>query len=169
MPRNCRGKRIRDVFYSRTDDPDVWECKCGTTRKQSGSGYTDLVTYVVYQHSSEYDALIRNSSSHSAFSNSPNLFYNSKTAQVHGFLDLVLNGLHPFYVTENHVFRGSIRFPPLRYRTLMKFMHMLTRHVEAKITRRLPEKFAVVFDGWSENQTYFAGIFATVPDDTDVG
>ena len=46
---------------------------------------------------------------------------------------------------------------------------MITHYAEAKITRRLLEKFAVVFDGWSENQTQIVGIFATFPGDTDVG
>ena len=139
MPIKSRSKRIRDLFYFPTDDSDDWERKFGTTRKQSGSGYTNLLTIVLPQHSSDYDALIGNSSYHSSFSNSQNLFCNSKTVQVHGQLDLVVNGLRPLYVTENPVFRKIIRFPPLRYGTLMKHMHVLTLHVESNITRRLPE------------------------------
>ena len=50
-------------------------------------------------------------------------------------------------------------------KTLKKYMFRLVRAVEKKITTivNAAPKFAVVFDGWSEDATHFIGLFITCP------
>ena len=45
----------------------------------------------------------------------------------------------------------------------MKYMKELTHELEAKISSILPEKFALVFDGWSldGSSTHYMAVFAT--------
>jgi hypothetical protein len=45
----------------------------------------------------------------------------------------------------------------------MNIMQLLTEYVQQKIRHLLPEVFALVFDGWTFDQTHYSGIFATFP------
>ena len=41
----------------------------------------------------------------------------------------------------------------------MKYINLLTRHVELKLTSSLPDKFALIFDGWLCGTTHDTGTF----------
>ncbi len=45
----------------------------------------------------------------------------------------------------------------------MDYLTRLTKCVEGKIDNLLPDKFALVFDGWSDDSTHFVGVFASYP------
>ncbi|ETV86973.1 hypothetical protein H257_01991 [Aphanomyces astaci] len=51
----------------------------------------------------------------------------------------------------------------------MKYMHALCYHVERKIASQLPDKFALVHDGWSHGSTHYLAIFATFPSSDPIG
>lgn len=42
-------------------------------------------------------------------------------------------------------------------------MEHIPRHLEEKIAFMLPEKFALVFDGWSTHDTHYVAVFETYP------
>lgn len=58
-------------------------------------------------------------------------------------------GLQPFSIVENVVMRRHFRHTSISVDTLMRYMHRLTKVVEKRISAMLPEKFGIVFDGWS--------------------
>lgn len=45
----------------------------------------------------------------------------------------------------------------------------LTSILETKVSNALPEKFSLVFDGWSSGDTHFVAIFAAFPSFTSCG
>ena len=51
---------------------------------------------------------------------------------------------------------------PISRPTFMKFMDLVTKEVEKKVSEKLPEKFGIIIDGWSDMSTssYYLGIFA---------
>ncbi|MEM9079038.1 MAG: hypothetical protein AAGC43_18510 [Bacteroidota bacterium] len=51
----------------------------------------------------------------------------------------------------------------------MKYLHKLTIVVEKKVAERLPDKFAIIFDGWSGGDTHFVGVYATFPSNNSLG
>ena len=51
----------------------------------------------------------------------------------------------------------------------MKYVFKLTHHVEKKIAKVLPDRFSIMFDGWSSAGTYYVGIYATFPSVKSVG
>lgn len=169
--RPSRGHRIRDAFFTQKEgNPQEWVCKCGAKRKQQGSGYTNLVSHVEKQHANDLHNLLSDTTfNETPSSASESLFLNSKTVQIHGWMDLVVHGLLPFSITENQVFARNVRYKSISRKTLSKYMHDLTQRVEAKISAKLPKKFAIVFDGWSANQTHFVGMFATYPNQFECG
>lgn len=57
--------------------------------------------------------------------------------------------------------RRNINTDSIYYNTLIKPMDLLTRHVERKISCTLPDQSFQVFNGWSNRDTLYIGIFAS--------
>ena len=47
---------------------------------------------------------------------------------------------------------------PISENTL-KFITLIAREVESEIPKMLPEKFGIIFDGWSHHGTHYVGVF----------
>lgn len=47
-------------------------------------------------------------------------------------------------------------------------MEKLTNQVEIKIRHRIPEHFALVFDGWSHGDNHYVGIYASFTSKDDI-
>ena len=45
--------------------------------------------------------------------------------------------------------------------TFMKYLNIVTEATEKKISKQLPCKFALMFDGWSHMSTHYVAIFAS--------
>lgn len=112
--RNIGGNKVRGAFFVvSTTEPDVWVCKCGTIRKQTGTGYTNLVSQVKSEQFQDYQNLVSEliSSSEDGSRNlsAPTFFCRLKPVQYHGWNDLVINGLHPFSVVDSEIYRRNIK------------------------------------------------------------
>ncbi|KAH9108067.1 hypothetical protein AeMF1_016685 [Aphanomyces euteiches] len=51
----------------------------------------------------------------------------------------------------------------------MKWMEKLSDGVEKKISDLLPDKFAIVFDGWSLGSTHYVAVFVSFPSSDSIG
>jgi len=80
----------------------------------------------------------------------------------------IILGLNPFYAVEDATITEFSKFGTMSYKTLMKYFDLLTFRVEKKIAAELPDKFCLVFDGWTSSKTHYIGIFATFPADTEL-
>ena len=50
------GKRVRDMFYTKYEKgAKVWICSCGTKRRQTGTGYSNLISHVRDCHLKELE------------------------------------------------------------------------------------------------------------------
>lgn len=82
------------------------------------------------------------------------------TCRVHGWLQYTIHNLRPFNSCENlDVFR-HIKHETISQKTLLKYVENLTELVEKKLSQLLPEKFALMLDGWSTTNTHYIGIMA---------
>jgi len=138
-----------------------------------GSGYSNLVQHVQCAHPNDYvkiiDDIKKTVETPSASSNADSFFFPKKTIRLYGWLDLVINGMLPFSTVTNPVFGRNVKFESISRNTLKKYLSLLTREVEAKIRSALPQKFCLVFDGWSHLQTHFLGVYATFPSRSPTG
>lgn len=66
---------------------------------------------------------------------------------------------------ENPVFTRNMHYESISCNTIRKYLSSLTEHVESKIKTLLPNKFALVFDGWSTGSKHFECLFAVFPKD----
>ncbi len=177
------GKSVRDAFFRRENESsNVWICKCGATRKLSGTSYSNVVSHVRSDHPKEYQVLVDELSMKSTAENNvtkpesstitaeaKQFFYRRRTTHIFGWFEFVVDGLQPFSVVENPTFLKQSRFDPISRKTLAKYLEALSSSVEEKIAQILPDKFAIVFDGWSCGDTHYVAVYATFPYNTPVG
>ena len=116
-----KGKAVRDVFFTQcNDDPNYWICRCGTKRKQAGTGWTNLVTHVIKDHAEEYAALRHSDESYQG-STSGNLslhIYSKKASNIFGWLKFISSCNQPFYVSEKEEFVSHIKYEKINVDTL---------------------------------------------------
>jgi hypothetical protein len=70
----------------------------------------------------------------------------------------------PLSTCDKPNFRKYVNLPKISSNTLIKYMHRLTRAVEAKVSDCLSEKFPIVFDGWTlkGTSTHYVCVLAQV-------
>lgn len=158
-----KGKRLAELCFTRNAlGGSIWTCFCCAKRVQNGSGYPNLVSHVQnahadYLHAQELCAVPETREGTSSF------FWTSKTKQLFAWIDLIVMGLLPFSFCEKECITKHIREAPISVNALKKHMAALTTLVESKISDMLPEKFAIVLDGWSAGDTHYIAMFATFP------
>ncbi len=160
--REFSGKRISEFFFRRSEEDDtVYECKCGNKRNRTGTSYTNLVSHVQKAHP-DYLGLMRKGNMHGQ-SHLDNYFPMSKAKHIHGWIDLIVNGLMPFSSIEKPIICCHVKHEPFSLNTLMKYLSAITEIVERKIAMILPQKICLIFDGWTSDSTHYLGVFATFP------
>ncbi len=97
------------------------------------------------------------------------MFYSRKVVNKHGWQEFVIHGLLPFSVAENVQYRKHVKYQSISVKSLRKYVDLLTSKVEAKISALLPNKFGIVFDGWSQGDTHYASVLATYSTETPIG
>ncbi|ETL89653.1 hypothetical protein L917_11446, partial [Phytophthora nicotianae] len=135
-------------FYFRPcrDDHDevileYFRCRCGTVRKQTRrNGYSNLMQQVPREHP-DYEAIMLAAS----------------TAETGSMLSY--NNL-PLSFCENRAARRYTNLDPICVETLVSAMDSLTRVVERAIAAELPERFGLLFDGWTHASQHFIAAFA---------
>ncbi|RHZ25905.1 hypothetical protein DYB26_007287 [Aphanomyces astaci] len=162
-----RGMPFAVLYFTRTSPgSSVWVCKCGKHRTQNGSGYSNLMSHIEREHPEfvHYDALDP-ATQQSVFAS-----LTPKPVQaVHRWLTWITASLMPFSFCENDMARRFTTLGTISVKTLMKWMHVMGRWMESKISETLPESFAIVYDGWTSGSTHYVAMFATFPNDSHRG
>lgn len=168
------GKRVRDEFYTKLNsESNTYVCKCGCKRKVSGHGYTNLVDHVRRDHPDELRDFLAavgkgEVSISSASTKGHSIFFRKQTVHLHGWIHFVVMGLQPFSIVSNPVLCQHTKYDTITLPTLNKYLGRLTKAVEVKISKLLPEKFSIVLDGWTSSSTHYVAIFATFPSDSEI-
>lgn len=79
-----------------------------------------------------------------------------RTRKTHAWLDVVIMCLFQFAIVKNETLRKHFAHGSLSVSTLRKYMHRLSRYVEVTVASALPDKFALIFDGWSSHDSQFS-------------
>lgn len=137
----------------------IWTCKCGNKRKKlERGGWTNLEEHVLKQHPNylcEMPSVIDKTSRMKDY------YVDAKTANLFGWIEWILSENLPFTFCEKKMTRKYSNLSPLSVKTLKKYMLLLASYVEKKIvTQELPNKFGLVYDGWTNKSTHFIALFA---------
>lgn len=74
-------------------------------------------------------------------------------------------GLHPFYFCEQNATRRHFWHSTINILALMRCMEILANIVKEKMKAILPDRLAIVFDGWTGGESHYVSVFATFPSD----
>ena len=156
-------KTVADCFYSAcSDDPGKRKCNlCDKDYCTNKDGYTNLKNHIEKCHPNEFEDFKQRIgvTKRADFE----FGFPKKTRKIAAWLEIVMMCLLPFSTVTNLYMRKHSAHDGISVNTLKKYMHLLTSHVEKRISHALPEKFGLVFDGWSSNDTHFVALFATYP------
>lgn len=166
------NKELVHSFFKRdlnVKDKSIWECKCGVRRQKNKYGYTNLMSHIRSDHAQQIALIEGAGAGTDAQALITSHFQPKKGKNIHAWIEIVVIDLHPFCIVESEVLRRHVSIEPISINTLKKYMTGLVKVVEEKITALLPEKFCLIFDGWSNGDTHYLGVFATYPSENSVG
>ncbi len=142
---------------------------------QPGSGFTNFVQHVSHANSDKYKDFLSDynriggSNTTSAASASQQLFHSKRAQQITSWIDIIVNGLQSFPILQNPVFVRNINYDRVSHHILMKYIARLTKRVESKISHLLPDRFALIFDGWSTSSTRYSSVYTSIPSQNSLG
>lgn len=73
----------------------------------------------------------------------------------------------PLNEVDNPITRSMFKVKPVSSKSIRKYILSLVPLVEDSIKILLPEKFALMFDGWTDSSTHFVALFATFLKDNE--
>lgn len=136
-------------------------------RKRTTTSYENLLSHIRTAHP-DYETLMV-SDKQLTQSQVDRFFTSAKSSSYYGWYDLVINCLLPFSTVENLTMRENVRHDSISLSTFTRHLPALSQLVEKKVAELLPNKFALVFDGWTNRMTHFLGVFASFPDSNQEG
>ncbi|POM81029.1 LOW QUALITY PROTEIN: Hypothetical protein PHPALM_1062 [Phytophthora palmivora] len=82
------------------------------------------------------------------------------TKNLFGWLQWVVKCNLLISFCENKLALRYTRLKPVSVETLRRTMETVTRSVERSVAAEIPEKFGLIFDGWSHHSEHYVAVFA---------
>jgi len=160
----------RDVclFYftpvgdSLTTKNGEWLCnKCGKTKLKSG-GWTNLLNHlgscVGSNYKAEFQALATDKTrSITSFI----LRVNEAEQDMFRWIEWIVMQSLPLQVVDNSLTREGMKYKPITSKLLRKYILATAKLMSESIAEKLPDKIALVFDGWTVGSVHYIGISAS--------
>ena len=172
------SKTICEAYFG--DKPEdiennVWRCKCGTQRQCDVShyGYTNLVGHVKSKHPDLNEVLVMSSKTSATSGTSQELIPQKQTSlkfvidpkcnDIYKWIDWIVMDELELSFCEQERTRGYTNLSTTCNKTLKKYMFKLRDAVKEKVRNMVAEHhcFALIFDGWTEDNTHFIGTCIT--------
>ena len=142
-------------YFTKMDNSDMWKGKCGKIlKKKQGTGWSNLTVHIRTQHEN---------STPKSNQGTLDFMHCRKSENIYGWIEWVCMDLKPFAFVENELTRKYSCLEKITITTLEKYMHLLTNEVEKVHARELPDKIALMIDGWIRGSTHFLGVVACYP------
>lgn len=169
---NPSSKSICHLFFGRRPhnvSSNTWKCKCGLQRKCNvvKFGYNNLMTHIKAKHPDYQEIYAVQSSATKESDSQPqevpqltlNYMIDTKSRFVYKWIDWIVMDEHELNFCEKSRTRENSKLGVISSKTLRKYIFKLVNEVEKKITSFAAEasRYALVFDGWTEDSTHFIG------------
>jgi hypothetical protein len=90
----------------------------------------------------------------------------SESKNIYGWIDLIIAEKFPFSHVSKEKVRRYSNLAHISRTTLMKYLDQLAFDCEGVLIGKVPDRFAIIFDGWDDgNSTNYLGIFVTYYDE----
>jgi hypothetical protein len=156
-------------FFKFCDDSaDKWKCVCGKLLTQKkGTGWTNLVNHLKAQHPDW-----QMEQNQAKMENFLDVVSKPTTSaeNVHSWLEWICLGMKPFSFLTDPLTRKYSNLNSISINTFKKYMDSVVHHVEEEISAFLPDKFALILDGWtSKCTTHYLAVFASFESNNSLG
>ncbi|KAG2840055.1 hypothetical protein PC129_g3290 [Phytophthora cactorum] len=137
---------------------EYFRCTCGAARKRAtGTGYTNLMQHIRREHPAFAEEMLVTTPGETGSV----VHYVRHSAQnTFGWLELVIKCNLPLSFCESKLARRYSNLKPISMQTLRRVLEAVTRAVERSIAAEMPERFGLVFDGWSNASEHYVAVFA---------
>ena len=157
------NKAFVNFFFEQVDDEN-FKCKnvkCGNKlyKQKAGSGYSNLITHL-RGCVPNYQSIYKQATLPNATNNVQLKFLTHEEEGLFNLMEWVIMRNIPLSEVENPITRKALKMKAVSIKTLRKYILNLADIVKDGIKRILPEKFGIIFDGWSDGLTHYVGIFA---------
>ena len=163
---------VKFFFKQSVTDPSIYYCqneKCQPKRgmeakgyKQNpGKGFTNLRNHLRSCVGPNFEDVYNNYLKKCG-GRIDNFYYTCpKDADVFKGMEWDFMRSQPITEVDNQITKGILNVKPISSNSLLKYVLSLVPLVEDEIRRRLPEKFGILFDGWTDSCIHYVAVFAT--------
>ena len=149
------------AYYFESTGEGVWKCRiCSRSiRQKKNAGYSNLQSHIL-THEPEYKSKFEEDRANGGGTLDSFGFINDKTKDMFYWMKWIVDRNLPLHEIEQKWTRSVVSMKSFSAKTLTKYLTKVTELVEKYIHDDLPEKFAIVFDGWTRHSVHYLAIFA---------
>lgn len=159
MKRKKESNKIYKQHFFEKISENEYKCRlCQKMRTaKKGTGSSNLMEHLRSQHK-DFEHLLRD---HPDSSTLP-VYLDKRALNMYSWLDWIISDGLCFSTVEKASYRKYSNLEDITTDTFMKYMKELTAEVELEIKQLLPNKFSLIFDGWTleGTSTHFIAMFA---------
>jgi hypothetical protein len=161
------------AFFKNTEGT-YWECNsclANVDLNPKEVGYRNLAQHVIHNHR-DYEQRIKDayqqeilcSGPMNAFVQITNEIPSDRCMCYYSWIDWVVTNHFPLQFVNNQKNRDYTRLDSICYETLRKYILILSEEVALILSEKLPNKFALMFDGWDNGHSeHYVAIYAIFP------
>lgn len=163
------GRQLKEKLYSPAPEENKFVCNiCSKTVNQIlTNGYSNLCKHSTTHIKNASEEETNNIKRVLDGDQGVLLLKVSVTKQqikIFDWLRVIVEDLEPFSIVESPALRNIAgRDRTICAETASKYLKAVAQVVEDDIREKLPERFALIFDCWTENSIHFLAVFARFP------
>ncbi|KAI2506038.1 hypothetical protein MHU86_8359 [Fragilaria crotonensis] len=172
------SKAVCQYYYSTSDDGTTWHCRKCSQPKSKNGGWTNLLSHLkscvgkdymdqYMSHAARSQARLDTSSGDPTISGGSFLLdsfvlrLSDAEKEMAEWINFVVVKSMPISIVECPHLRRLAKLKPVSIKSVRKHILSLKAIVQEEIKVRLPSKFAIIFDGWTEGTDHYIGIWAS--------
>lgn len=168
MHLNFTNKKVIECFFitSSGGGSFTWNI-CAKIYKPNEKGYRNVEGYIERMQIQQFAEF--KSCTEQGLPLTAGCGFPTKTWNVNGWLEIVIMCITPFSLVANQFFRKHSGNGKLSVNKFVKYLQIVPKHVKTRIAEALPDRFALLSDGWSAKGTHFGAKYDCYPTFTSCG
>ena len=163
---------VRFFFKQDESDYSLYYCqneKCKPRRGRKakgykcvkGRGYTNLKNHLRTCIGEDYEQVYLDHLRKAGGVLDNYCFSSARDKDAFKLIEWVIMRNQPISEVDDPLTRSLFNVSPICSKSLREYILSLTPLVENEIKKRLPTKFSIMFDGWTDNNIHYVSVFAT--------
>ena len=164
-------KELVKYFFKNNDSSNKFKCNnCGKHITQNiKNGYTNLKNHLIACIGSDYGEIYLEKGKDSDNTLHKFGIVNNNIRDTYKWIEWVVMRNIPLMEVDNPLTRKMMESKrSISSKSIRKYMLQMVPLVEKVISNKLPEFFALMFDGWTKNDEHFVAVFAVYSESSGI-